>query len=86
VTGESSRIKLEERTAMLLNGFKKRVSDVRPGMIAYPEQQEVIIRIVRGGRKKDHYATVKYVCGGSLGLGDGKHYTEITFEYLGTAC
>ena len=67
---------------MKLTRFKERIADVGPGKIDHPEEQEVIIRIKRGGRKKDHFAKVLYVMGGSLGIGDTKNYTEITCEYI----
>lgn len=67
---------------MELVKFKERVAEIKPGRINNPEGQEVIIRIKRGGRRKDHFAKVLYVMGGSLGIGDRKNYTEITCEYI----
>lgn len=72
----------EEVEIMNLIEFKQRAEDVKPGVGIEPETQEILVRIKRGGRKKDHHARVKYICSGTLGIGDGRNYTEITAEYI----
>ena len=70
---------------MNLAEFKKRAIEVSPAVGSKAEDNIVIIRVSPGGRKKDHYIKLQYICGGSLSLGGSRLYTELRGEYFNPA-